>query len=283
MSKQNGKDDSCPVCKADRYLNPSLKLLVSPCFHKMCVTCIDRLFTSGPAPCPVCKGTLRKSNFVVQTFNKRIEDFGGDLKAFNNYLEDVEDILFNLINNVDVEDTTARIEKFRLENKELISANISKQINEDKNINFRLEKEKKDKLMRKEIYMNHIKEEAKMKVSEKEELIRQLAESDKSTKDILKEAQEKRKLHFNVAYEVPEFEDDTFDENELNDTGFDTFDPVDNPYDDPIHVPMMNMYQDPWTESYKTDNRQKAGGFQPRFTYGRAIDSAFTGIFNGLY
>lgn len=30
-------DDQCPVCKSDRYLNTKLRLLVSSCYHKMCV------------------------------------------------------------------------------------------------------------------------------------------------------------------------------------------------------------------------------------------------------
>lgn len=92
-------------------MNPNLKLLVSPCFHKFCESCVNRLYLSGPAPCPVCKATLKKSNFVLQTFedlvvekemqirkrvtrsyNKRPQDFGGDLRAYNDYLEDLESI-----------------------------------------------------------------------------------------------------------------------------------------------------------------------------------------------
>lgn len=84
-------DDQCPVCKSDRYLNPKLRLLVSACYHKMyvmkaslvydcfngltlsrCESCIDRLFTLGPAPCPICNKTLRKLAFTPQTF----EDLG---------------------------------------------------------------------------------------------------------------------------------------------------------------------------------------------------------------
>lgn len=83
-------DDQCPVCKSDRYLNPKLRLLVSSCYHKMCVayrtastllsltsrpphatrceSCIDRLYTLGPAPCPVCGKTLKKMTFIPQTF-----------------------------------------------------------------------------------------------------------------------------------------------------------------------------------------------------------------------
>ena len=78
-------DDQCPVCKSDRYLNPKLRLLVSACYHKMCAwfhilgkyraycarrceSCIDRLFTLGPAPCPICNKILRKLAFTPQTF-----------------------------------------------------------------------------------------------------------------------------------------------------------------------------------------------------------------------
>lgn len=80
-------DDQCPVCKSDRYLNPKLRLLVSSCYHKMylspptpmlgnelttmrnrCESCIDRLFTLGPAPCPICNKVLRKLAFTPQTF-----------------------------------------------------------------------------------------------------------------------------------------------------------------------------------------------------------------------
>ena len=77
---------------------------------RRCESCIDRLFTLGPAPCPICQTTLRKLAFIPQTFedltvekevavrrrmakefNKRREDFL-DLRSFNDYLEEVEDI-----------------------------------------------------------------------------------------------------------------------------------------------------------------------------------------------
>ena len=29
------QSDKCPVCLNDKYLNHNLKLLVSPCFHKV--------------------------------------------------------------------------------------------------------------------------------------------------------------------------------------------------------------------------------------------------------
>ena len=61
----------CPVCKSSRYLNPKMQFLVNPeCYHKMCESCVDRIFSQGPAPCPVagCGRTLRKARFRQQTF-----------------------------------------------------------------------------------------------------------------------------------------------------------------------------------------------------------------------
>ncbi|KAF8969884.1 CDK-activating kinase assembly factor MAT1-domain-containing protein [Flammula alnicola] len=157
-------DDQCPVCKSDRYLNPKLRLLVSSCYHKMCESCIDRLFTLGPAPCPICNKILRKLAFTPQTFedltvekevairrriakefNKRRDDFP-DLRSYNDYLEEVEDIscvfpfitdlqishlrwtiAFNLINEIDMPQTEARIAAYRAENAALIELNIQRE------------------------------------------------------------------------------------------------------------------------------------------------------------
>jgi CDK-activating kinase assembly factor MAT1 len=58
----------CPLCKSTKYLNPKMVLLVSPCYHRLCETCINRLFLHGSAPCPICATVLRKGNFVVPTF-----------------------------------------------------------------------------------------------------------------------------------------------------------------------------------------------------------------------
>lgn len=63
--------DICPVCKSSRYLNPNMKFKVNPeCYHKMCESCVDRIFSHGPAPCPIagCARTLRKAKFRTQTF-----------------------------------------------------------------------------------------------------------------------------------------------------------------------------------------------------------------------
>jgi CDK-activating kinase assembly factor MAT1 len=64
------EEDVCPVCQTDRQFNKNLRLLVSPCYHKMCQSCINRLFALGPEPCPhpQCGKILRTANFAHQTF-----------------------------------------------------------------------------------------------------------------------------------------------------------------------------------------------------------------------
>ncbi|KAF2472346.1 CDK-activating kinase assembly factor [Lindgomyces ingoldianus] len=122
--------DICPVCKSSRYLNPNMRFLVNPeCYHRMCESCVDRIFSHGPAPCPIagCKRTLRKARFRSQTFedlkverevdirrrvarvmNKTESDFE-TLADYNNYLETVETVTWNLILKIDLEATERRL------------------------------------------------------------------------------------------------------------------------------------------------------------------------------
>ncbi|RKO85563.1 CDK-activating kinase assembly factor MAT1-domain-containing protein [Blyttiomyces helicus] len=188
--------DTCPVCKSSKYLNPTMKLLVSPCYHKMCENCISRLFLQGPAPCPIttCQKTLRKRDFVAQTFedlyvekevqirkrvgriyNKRLEDFKRNLRAFNDYLEEVEDITFNLINEIDLQETEDRIAKYREDNKESIEANMNKQLQEDRKLSYALEREKNEKMSRKAFLQHQAEEEETARKKAQLDIIKQLA------------------------------------------------------------------------------------------------------------
>lgn len=64
-------DEECPVCHSRRYLNKSMIFKINPeCYHRLCNSCVDRLFASGPALCPIagCGKTLRGNKFRVPTF-----------------------------------------------------------------------------------------------------------------------------------------------------------------------------------------------------------------------
>lgn len=108
-------DLSCPVCKGDSYFNPNIKIYISPCFHRICETCLYRVFQQGYAPCPECGTLLRRINFISSTFEDieverelnlrkllnrhflRQEAEFSDEVSYNNYLEEYENFLFKLL------------------------------------------------------------------------------------------------------------------------------------------------------------------------------------------
>ncbi|CCE86025.1 Piso0_005669 [Millerozyma farinosa CBS 7064] len=138
--------DMCPICKTDKYLSPNMNFLINPeCYHKICESCVDRIFSLGPAPCPYpgCGKILRQNKFKKQVFedlviekeidirkrvsaiyNKTQEDFE-NLQDYNKYLENIEDIVFNLNNGISVEETQADLNKYEQEHKlEILEKNM---------------------------------------------------------------------------------------------------------------------------------------------------------------
>ncbi|PPQ64014.1 hypothetical protein CVT24_009388 [Panaeolus cyanescens] len=204
-SEYSSMDDQCPVCKSDRYLNPKLRLLVSSCYHKMCESCIDRLFTLGPAPCPHpnCSKVLRKLAFIPQTFedlsvekevavrrriakefNKRREDFP-DLRSYNDYLEEVEDITFNLINDIDIPQTEARIAKFRAENAALIELNIQRDEAYAQVLKEQEEAERREREQRASMLRREEEEEREEREKERREIIDKLETSTQNAAQLI--------------------------------------------------------------------------------------------------
>jgi CDK-activating kinase assembly factor MAT1 len=126
--RKAGAPDSstiCPVCKSSTYLNPNMIFKVNPeCYHKMCDSCVERIFSSGPAPCPVagCGRTLRKNRFKVPRFadlaierecdirarvakilNLTQDDFD-TLRAYNDYEQEKEDLIMDLVAGTNLEE-----------------------------------------------------------------------------------------------------------------------------------------------------------------------------------
>ncbi|OJD17470.1 CDK-activating kinase assembly factor MAT1 [Emergomyces pasteurianus Ep9510] len=144
MSDHATDPEVCPVCKSSRYLNPDMRFLINPeCYHKMCESCVDRIFSSGPAPCPIagCRKTLRKNRFRKQTFedigverevdirkrvmqilNRREDEFDNKL-AYDNFLEQREDIITNLVSGIDVAKTEAQLSQYAAANAKSIRRN----------------------------------------------------------------------------------------------------------------------------------------------------------------
>ncbi|KAK7534799.1 CDK-activating kinase assembly factor MAT1-domain-containing protein [Phyllosticta citribraziliensis] len=138
--------DICPVCKSSRYLNPNMRFLINPeCYHQMCESCVDRIYSHGPAPCRVagCSKTLRKNRFrkktfedveierevdirrrVAAVFNRREDEFES-VQDYNNYLNDVEDVTYDLIYRINVEAAEAKLRQYAESNAGSIKENAS--------------------------------------------------------------------------------------------------------------------------------------------------------------
>lgn len=202
-------NQACPRCKTTRYRNPSLKFLVNVCGHTLCESCMELLFVKGSGACPKCSVPLRRANFRLQLFedamvekeveirkrilrdyNKKEDDFP-TLAAYNNYLEEVETIIFNLQNNIDVQETNKRIEHYKKENRDSIMRNKLRLGRGEYELEEILEKEKVEQEKRlKELYVY----ESDIKVRkkhEKESLIKELMYSDKNAEEIIEDFSER--------------------------------------------------------------------------------------------
>lgn len=121
---------------------------------------------------------------ILRDFNKKEEDFS-TLREYNDYLEEIETIIYNLANNIDVAETNKKIEQYKKDNKEQIAKSKSKlgrsefELEEMIELEKQKEEERRIELAREEV------ETKKKKIREKEALIDELTFSDANAKNIL--------------------------------------------------------------------------------------------------
>ena len=166
----------------------------------------------GSGQCSECGIALRRSNFRVQIFedahvekevdirkrilrdyNKKEEDFTS-LRAYNDYLEEIETIIYNLTNGIDIEDTKQRIEAYKQKNQAQIKKNRNKLSKEEQMLEEMIEIERQEA----EFYREQAKqEETKAKTEKrrnKEALIDELMFSDLPANHILEAHKKEREI-----------------------------------------------------------------------------------------
>uniref|UniRef100_A0A8C5RT45 MNAT1 component of CDK activating kinase n=1 Tax=Laticauda laticaudata TaxID=8630 RepID=A0A8C5RT45_LATLA len=161
-------------------------------FSFSCESCVELLFVRGSGNCQECDTPLRKSNFRVQLFedpavdkeveirkkvlkiyNKREDDFP-NLAEYNDFLEEVEEIVFNLTNNVDVEDTRKKMEIYQKENKDVIHKNKIKLSREQEELEEALEVERQENEQRRLLIQKEEQMQQMLKRKNKQELLDKL-------------------------------------------------------------------------------------------------------------
>ncbi|KAJ7413120.1 hypothetical protein BTVI_44210 [Pitangus sulphuratus] len=163
---------------------------------KRCESCVELLFVRGAGNCHECDTPLRKSNFRVQLFedpavdkeveirkkvlkiyNKREEDFP-TLDEYNDFLEEIEEIVFNLTNNVDLENTKKKMELYQKDNKEVIQKNKLKLTREQEELEEALEVERQESEQRRLFIQKEEQLQQMIKRKNKQALLDDLESSD---------------------------------------------------------------------------------------------------------
>ncbi|KFX86664.1 hypothetical protein V497_03129 [Pseudogymnoascus sp. VKM F-4516 (FW-969)] len=303
----NPLDDICPVCKSNRYLNPSLTFLInSECYHTMCTSCVDRLFTSGPAPCPVagCHKTLRKKGFhtaffgdlnterevdvrkrVAAVFNRRQEDFE-TLRDWNNYLESVEDLVFKIVEGTPAmkKDAEEALKKYAEMNRMEIEANLAAEKEEEEE-GRRLEAIAAERARkRREMGKKKEEEDRRDLARTKRNVIETLARSEGNADEITRKA-ERLILEKTEKMKRDQVEDLEGPGMAIRGLKKRKAVEVEKPYDSfgdldltPTRYVLQTRYKNDWLKQAENDPKHMVGGYSFQEYYARTMFEAFSGL-----
>lgn len=310
------EDDGCPRCKTTKYRNPSLKLLVNICGHSLCESCVELLFVKGSNSCPECNIPLRRNNYRVQLFdpmvekeldirkrilkdyNKKEDDFE-TVEDYNNYLEEIELIIFNLCNNIEILETNKRIEQYKRENRDIILKNKQRISKEEYELEIILEQEKEMIEMRKKEIQSIEEQVKKKKALEKEALIDELMFSKQDAKTIVetfaKQAEEDKKEIDILPPPPPVNRDSTFSSGIQFSTNMNhNYLPIPKVEEGPLYqyeeliidnngppVPTLSeIISKKYNRHIRSDNQlERAGGFETKISCLRALQQAMEGLY----
>lgn len=157
----------------------------------------------GSGPCPKCLIPLRRNGFklqqfedasvdvevetrkkILQDFNKTEDDFES-LDDYNEYLIQIEDIIYNLVRNINVIETKERIDQYKRENKEIIMRNRMKLKREEQALDDLIEEEKMHTQYKRDEVLRDEAEQRTKKLRVDSELIDSLAHSNSDARDIV--------------------------------------------------------------------------------------------------
>lgn len=272
----------------------------------MCTSCVDRLFTSGPAPCPVagCHVTLRKKGFhaaffadltierevdirrrVGAIFNKTQRDFVG-LREWNDYLQTVEDLIFEIVfgNEREKKEAEAKVREYEEANRKEIAENRIAEREWAEGQRRREEGEMAALRRRREMAVREREEEKELVDKTKRDTLERLARGDGNAKEIMgaaekamKDAQDRiRGDAANVA---------TKSEFAIRGLKAKRTREIEKPYDPfgetdlmPTKYVLQDVYPNEWLATAKNDIMHMVGGYSINEYYSRTMFEAFAGL-----
>lgn len=200
-----------------------------------------------------------------------MEEFPSE-SDYNDYLEQVEDMVYNLVNEVNVQETEEKIERFRRENLEQIAANQHKASQEQIAVNSFLEQERLGKQRLREEYTKQLSKEEHDKITEKETMLNELASSNKNAEDIIRAHATKGIVYSSLPVSIPNVE------TLLNMQIVDPFETLE--YDHSMESCFeVTSYEDSYLAPYVREKKwMRPGGYDLQVPYLRALEFAFRGL-----
>lgn len=282
-----------------------MRFLVNPtCYHKMCESCVDRIFSQGPAPCPVagCGRTLRKQRFRRQTFedlhierevdirrrvstifNRRQEEFL-DLRSWNDYLENVETLTFNILYNIDVPETEAKLAAYAAQNSDSISRNAALASAEHDSTEAAFAAQKQAARVRREESLREDEEERQDRLREDREAQERIAQGSTAKVTLKKSTARRKDAAKGLASSgnagpsaAPAFEIQGLKPVAAPEPTK-AYDPFGGLRIRPEYFAQERSYEHPWLDKAKNDSAIVTGGYDVREYCARAMVEAFAGM-----
>lgn len=313
------QDEACPVCKTTRYFNKDMEFRINPeCYHRMCKTCVERIFRDGPNQCPYagCHRTLRLRGFrtafftdlgverevdirrrVANVFNKAEDDFE-TLDDYNDYLYMVECLTTDMVSGGEQEKSKAeaKLNEWEAQHRAEIERNRMLARETEDSRQKRLTSEKEAARQRRLRDMQSDADERASAARFREEMLNSLesADSGHATEAInkirlKKRGQQKRDAALDAAAAAAAAEGSGLSIRGLRDKKARSVAQSNGPYDPfggldlkPSRVDLatdrLAEYRNPWVDAIRTKEDFKVGGYSSDEYLSRALFEAFSGL-----
>jgi CDK-activating kinase assembly factor MAT1 len=219
---------------------------------------------------------------IYYRFNKREGDFE-TLLDYNNYLNDVEDITFNLIHDIDVDATNKKFEAYKRANRLEIEDNAQRAKAEALSRKKQFADSEKSLREKRLAAQREDQLEREARLKERQSIIDKLAQSDGDAAHvILKRAQTKRNIPDRLKNKVDSSNEGVAVIQGLKkrpepviEAPFDPFDGYAIEYD---YFDLQDNYKTPNDYIFTRDPTFKAGGYSMQEYYHRTMLGAFSGL-----
>ena len=231
---------------------------------------------------------------VIYRFNRRESEFT-NLLAYNNYLEEVETLTFNLLYNIDVATTEAKLAAYAAQNAPTIAHNSALQTQEAASAEAKLAAQKEQARLRREEARKEENEERALREEGKKEVIDKMATSTEDPDKIARDGQKvvlKKSTARRTAAEKARQQQATKVDNGSSAPLFEIqgLKPVVQPEPEKAYdafggyavkgsyYALQEQYEHPWLEKARTDEQITAGGYDVGEYCARAMLEAFAGL-----